>query len=344
MFSFSLDNLTLPFELSERENTLLAFLKITLGVASEIDKPPKTTNKRKELAFISIKNDLPERVIKFLLVDPALIPDAEHDELKDYWKQYVESYQYEYHTESFNFTIQAKTETTPAAYKNYPIKLRDDVSYAKQAMALFCFIQDKNFAKVRDEEIRHQWRMLAAKYGSLHATIRATKTAAATLISSSSFMPNNEQIKIINDTLNLLTESIFSHGTASLYVLAHFCVSMRKRFIYTSELNVLYECAFTALSLANKSFSLSGCQASLSDVTFGNPNNFFYINFDNEDLEGTIQEVKTAVGDTTTSNILSNTELTTSLLSTIFVQHNRAADNLSNLKARLNIPLLSMSD
>lgn len=335
MYSFSLENLVLPFELTKEESLLFLALESTL----EITKQKKPAN-LKETEIKSVKNFPPEQMIKFLLIDTSLLRATEHEELKIYWREYIESYQYLYHTTTYNFLIRKKTLPTLQAHQSYPIKLRDDFSYAKQAIALFCLFQDKNFAGIRDEEIRHQWRVLAAKYGSLHGTIRAVKTAATTIFNSPSYIPNDDDIKIINDTLNLLADSILIHGAAGLYILSYFCVSVRKRFGDEKKLDPLYDCALTAFSLANQTVNLSDSQLSLNNVTFGKPENFYQMNFSDKNISEIIDDVKTNLGQTKVARIANEVEDSSFLLSALFVQHQRTPENSTEFRTLLNIPSL----
>lgn len=326
MYSFSLENLTLPFELTKEESELLAALKTTLATTAEV-----SPEKQKELVISSVKNFPPEQMIKFLLVDPSLLPIAEYQELKEYWRGYVENHWFIYN--DITFIIQnEKPKEHLSAYK---IQIREDLSMAQQAIALYCLIQDKNYHSI-PEQTKHQWTMLAIKYGSDHAAIRAKRRAHYALYHSDKLLPHDpEKLTIINDALNILINMAEIHGASGLYCLAYFCTFAWQFLLEQNKYSALLSCAYQAFCLAQQIFTLPYCQISLNNLTFGKPQELLQRNFKTFDLAEQIKNIQSTLGEKRVLEIEGKVSNITTLFSSP-VTHVTATE----FRTQLNVPKL----
>lgn len=335
MYSFSLENPPLPFELTGEESTLLSVLKLTLSIAAQ---SPSTNLKKTEID--SVKNFPPEQIIKFLLIDPSLLRATEHEELKKYWRDYIETYQYEYNILSFNFTIQKKPQISPIAHKSYPVQIREDLSFAQQGMALYCLIQDKNFAEIRTEEVRHQWRMLAVKYGSLQASMRALRVFQRTLRPTRDlFNPTPQDLKIMKEALDFAQETARIHGTAGFYILAYLAMWLWGETGLPKQYSPLLSCTYRAFLLAEHIKDFPYCQTSMNDITFGNPTKFYEICLNQSDANKLIETTQEELGQTETTKIATEIEINCSSFPTLFAQKSMGAKDLfDDCKEVLKVP------
>ncbi len=327
MPSFSLDDLKLPFELTENEKALSVNLISTLENAAEV-----SLKKLNELAVLSLKAEPPERIIRFLLFDSKLLIFAEYEKLKDYWKDYINTYQFIYSDFNDDYRIHNKNEgALKIGQQTYQFQLRKDLSYAHQAIALYCLIQDKSSP---DEEIRHQWRMLAVKHGSLYAAKRATRAAVYYLLQT------EQDFKIIKDTLDFLVETVMIHGSAALYFLSYFCTMVTRRFPLNIEYKPLLDCAYSALLLANQTFHLEYCQTSLRNMTFGSPDKFLEQNFSDKDIQNDVLRLKIDLGNTKVKIIEEASSKNPELLTKLFSKPRKSPSEISEFKSLLNEPKL----
>ncbi len=269
MYSFSLEDLTLPFELSENERSVIQMLQHPVGTHGL----PNESLRKLKLAIA--KGSLAEEMIKVILTDPSLLELAEVDDMKEYWQGYIKSCTFVYDIFSYNYLIAKKPYQTNSAEKTYNFQIREDLSYAEQAIALFCLIQ---YTDAEDPLIRHQWRMLAAKHGSLLAALGAHQKALGQLREMLKRDDANEESvqKTMTDVLMLLSETSKTHGAPALFCFAYYCNWLWHELYLENDFKPLLEASYTAFLLAGKLLSLPYCQISFQNATFGGTQDKFY--------------------------------------------------------------------
>lgn len=298
--AFSFDG-ELPFALSEKEEWQF---KLIEGL---VDRPEPTTEEAEKIASVVasfagfavsgaadtavidlptlftnltialIQQLPPELVIKFIIKKPLLLEITGHDELKDYWSKYINQQLFVVADDgglSIHENYESNEEELPAHNRIHRMKIRPDLNFAEQAASLYCFIQDKN----RPEDhwrLRHHWRILAVKFGSIHAAYRAIKFHMDSCFKiNEPSIYSSEGHSLVNRSLDIAKKMAATHGETGFYLLALFCFYVANEFYRISKRDIartFYQGAYQAMLFGQSINTLDFSAISLQNLTFGTP-------------------------------------------------------------------------
>ncbi len=277
-------------------------------------KAVKTTALLHDLAISLIQQAKPELIAKFILLDPSLMEAADDERLKEYWARFAKSYLFV--VKSDGNLVFCKQKDAEVLFKGVPrkrtytLEFRDDLSYATQAIASFCFLQ--SMLQQQDKLKREAWRILAIKLGSLDATYHQIsdllrKIAPPPRGEGSVSIQTPGGIKIINATLQFLCDISAIHGSAGLFLLAHFTHMLGYYFMTfgeTQELSKKFlECCQTAFLLANNIFNEPFCQRSIANLTCGDVGDFHPRYFPKDNLQEMAETIVRKIDEETLDEI-----------------------------------------